>query len=244
MSTRIAALQAPPLAFAHRGARAHAPENTLEAFALAKTMGATGIETDAWRTADGEIVLVHDGSRPRLSFLPSVGILGRPISAMTRAALPAAIPTLAEYYEHCGTDLPLSVDIKDADAFDDLVAVARLHDASRLLWVCHGDIEVLARWRQACPDVKVVHSTRLDRLKRGPERHAADLTAAGIAAVNLRRDDWNAGLTTLYHRFGMLAFGWDAQETRHIAELIDIGIDAVYSDHVDRMVEALNRFYA
>ena len=48
---------------------------------------------------------------------------------------------------------------------------------------------------------------------------------------------------TLYHRFGVFAFGWDAQETRHIAGLIDAGIDAVYSDHVDRMMEVLNSFF-
>ena len=51
----------PPIGFAHRGARAHAPENTLEAFALALRLGATGLESDAWLTADGEVVLDHDG---------------------------------------------------------------------------------------------------------------------------------------------------------------------------------------
>jgi len=65
---------------------------------------------------------------------------------------------------------------------------------------------------------------------------------AGIDAVNFRREDWNGGLTTLYHRFGRLALGWDAQQARQIAELVDAGIDGVYSDHVDRMVETLARF--
>src|SRR6185436_7833703 len=50
----------PPIGFAHRGARAHAPENTLDAFALALRLGATGLETDLWLTADGIPVLDHD----------------------------------------------------------------------------------------------------------------------------------------------------------------------------------------
>ncbi|MQA17795.1 MAG: hypothetical protein GEV09_28165, partial [Pseudonocardiaceae bacterium] len=50
-------MKTPPIAFAHRGARAHAPENTLEAFALALRLGATGLESDVWLTADGEAVL-------------------------------------------------------------------------------------------------------------------------------------------------------------------------------------------
>ena len=50
-----------PLLFAHRGGRAHAPENTLEAFALALRLGATGLESDVWCSADGVPVLHHDG---------------------------------------------------------------------------------------------------------------------------------------------------------------------------------------
>ncbi|MDQ1372669.1 MAG: glycerophosphoryl diester phosphodiesterase, partial [Actinomycetota bacterium] len=51
----------PPIGFAHRGARAHAPENTLEAFQLALKLGATGLESDVWLTHDGVPVLDHDG---------------------------------------------------------------------------------------------------------------------------------------------------------------------------------------
>lgn len=232
----------PPIAFAHRGARAHARENTLEAFALAHEMGATGIETDAWITADGEIVLNHDKTVGRLPTFSTRRILGRPIASLPRSRLPGHIPTLGEYYEHRSADLPLSVDVKDESAFMGLIAVARDHGAAEQLWICHYDADVLQAWRSAAPEVRLVHSTRLDRLPRGPERHAADLAEAGIDAVNFHREDWNGGLTTLYHRFDLFAFGWDAQQARHIAELVDVGIDAVYSDHVDRMVETLALF--
>ncbi|MYA84437.1 MAG: glycerophosphodiester phosphodiesterase [Acidimicrobiaceae bacterium] len=242
MGTRIPALLAPPIAFAHRGARAHARENTLEAFVLARQMGATGIETDIWITADGEIVLNHDEAVGGLPTLSTRRILGRSIASLPRSRLPGHIPTLGEYYEHCGTDLPLSVDVKDAAAFAGLIAVARDHGAADRLWVCHHDVSVLQSWRAAAPEARLVHSTRLERLPRGPERHAADLAEAGIDAVNFRREDWNGGLTTLYHRFGRFALGWDAQQARQIAELVDAGIDGVYSDHVDRMVETLARF--
>ena len=51
----------PPIAFAHRGASAHARPNTLEAFRLGLRLGATGLESDVWLTADGIPVLDHDG---------------------------------------------------------------------------------------------------------------------------------------------------------------------------------------
>jgi hypothetical protein len=46
----------------------------------------------------------------------------------------------------------------------------------------------------------------------------------------------------LFHRFGVQAFGWDAQEVRHLRELLAMDIDAVYSDHVARMVATIGEF--
>jgi glycerophosphoryl diester phosphodiesterase len=235
LPTRIPSLRRPPLAFAHRGASAHAPENTIEAFELALRLGATGLESDVWLTADGAAVLVHDGG-------VRSGLRKRPISALDRSALPSEIPSLGELYAACGTAMDLSLDIKDPAAAERVVEIARAAGggAPERLWLCHPDWQVLAGWRR-WDDVRLVDSTRLDRIKEGAERRAAALASAGIDAVNLHHSDWTGGLATLFHRFDVLAFGWDAQLPRVLAELVDLGIDAVYSDHVDRMVEAVAR---
>jgi glycerophosphoryl diester phosphodiesterase len=102
---------------------------------------------------------------------------------------------------------------------------------------------VVAAWREVSTEVRLVDSTRLDRIKEGPERRAATLAGAGIDAVNMHHVDWTGGLVTLFHRFEVLAFGWDAQLPRVLGELVDMGIDAVYSDHVDRMVDAVAAAY-
>lgn len=56
-----------PLIFAHRGASAYAPENTLEAFALAAKMGADGVELDVRLSRDGELMVIHDEEIVRVS---------------------------------------------------------------------------------------------------------------------------------------------------------------------------------
>jgi glycerophosphoryl diester phosphodiesterase len=228
----------PPIGFAHRGARAQAPENTLEAFALGLKLGATGLETDAWITADGVVVLDHDG-------VVGGRVRKRPISAVARAELPSHVPTIDELYAQCGVDFELSVDVKDPAAAPGLVAAARAagNDAPERLWLCHHDWELVATWRRPYDDVRLVDSTWLKRMPQGPERRAAQLSAAGIDAVNLHRSEWTGGLTTLFHRFGVLSFGWDCQLERHLDETLDSGCDAVYSDHVDRMVDAVGRAY-
>lgn len=228
MTTRIGALWSPPVLFAHRGARANARENTIEAFELAKRLGATGIETDAWITRDGEVVLDHDGHARRFP--------RRWIADVDRADLNTHIPTLDEYYGVVGTDLPLSIDIKDPAAFDAVVAIARRHRAIDQLWICHSDLDCLVDWRDRAPECHLVNSTSLEKLPVSAEKRAAELAANRIEAINLRHGEWTGGLTTLFHRFDVLCFGWDAQHERQIARLIDQGIDAVYSDYVDRLV--------
>ena len=46
--------------FAHRGASAAAPENTLPAFQKALDMGVDGIELDVQCSRDGELVVIHN----------------------------------------------------------------------------------------------------------------------------------------------------------------------------------------
>ncbi|MDG6929239.1 MAG: glycerophosphodiester phosphodiesterase [Nitrososphaerota archaeon] len=49
-----------PLVFGHRGARGHAPENTLESFRLAGSMKVDGVEFDVHLSKDGQLVVIHD----------------------------------------------------------------------------------------------------------------------------------------------------------------------------------------
>ena len=224
----------PPITFAHRGARAQAPENTIEAFALGLKLGATGLESDVWLTSDGVAVLDHDG-------VVKSGVRRRPIREMSREQLPAHIPTLEELYATCGTAYDLSLDVKDPQAAAEVVRVARAAGADALprLWLCHHDWELVATWRRLADDVRLVDSTRIRRIKEGPERRAASLAEAGVDAINMHASDWTGGLTTLFHRFERVCFGWDAQLERVLVELLIQGVDGVYSDHVDRMVVAL-----
>jgi glycerophosphoryl diester phosphodiesterase len=236
MAPRLPSLLVPPIGFAHRGARAHHPENTIVAFEAALAMGATGLESDAWITRDGVAVLDHDG-------IVRHGLRRRSIAEVDRADLPDHIPTLAELYEACGTDVPLSLDVKDEDAARPVIDAARDAGGEALghLWLCHHDWTVAASWRELDPDVHLVDSTHLKRMKEGPERRAAALADAGVDAVNLHHSDWTGGLAALFHRFRRACFGWDAQHERVLDELLDMGLDGVYSDHVDRLTAALAR---
>ena len=236
MQQRLPSLLDPPITFAHRGARAYAPENTIEAFALALKLGASGLESDVWVTADGIAVLDHDGEVRVRRFKR------RPIGEMRRDQLPGHIPTLAELFEACGSDYHLSLDLKGPDTGGAVIEVVRRHAPGLLprLWLCHEDLDELAALRHVDEEVKLVDSTRLHRIDEGPERRAARLTELGIDGINLRKADWNGGLVALFHRFERTAFSWDLQHEHLLRPAFRMGLDGVYSDYVDRMVDAFN----
>lgn len=216
-----------PIGFAHRGARAHARENTLAAFALALEMGAEGLESDVWVTADGVAVLDHDGD-----------VAGRKIEGVDFAALPPHVPRLSDLYRECGTRFELSLDVKDARAAAEVLRVAGAANAVERLWLCHWNWKVLVPWREASRHVRLVDSTSARHMKTKGKR-AARMRNLGIDALNLRASEWTDALLDSMHAEGRLAFAWDLQQRRDLDAALARGVDAVYSDHVDRMQAAL-----
>jgi glycerophosphoryl diester phosphodiesterase len=221
-----------PIGFAHRGGASGRRENTLDAFASALRRGATGLESDAWITAEGQVVLHHDGvTGPR--WRP------RPISNQTRQELPVRVPSLGDLYRSCGRDFELSLDLKDLAALPAILAEAKARGTTRRLWLCQDDWRWLAGGRAVDADAGLVHSTRLGRVAGGLTAHAARLRDAGIDVLNLHRADWTAERVATVHAAGIRAFGWDAQSRRQIVALLRMDIDGVYSDHVGVLMAAI-----
>jgi glycerophosphoryl diester phosphodiesterase len=208
----------------------------MAAFRLAVKLGANGLESDVWLTSDGVAVLDHDGwVGPRWR--------RRPIAETMSTALPKHIPTLAELAELAQLhQLALSLDIKDAAAYD--VVGRTIADASADLvgrsYVCCEDFALLQSIAPRMRNLQLVDSSRLATMKAGPERRLADLSNLGVVGLNMHHTDWNGGLVTLAHRFNRLAFASDAQFEYQLTTTLLMGIDGLYSDWVDRMVDAAN----
>ena len=230
----------PPITFAHRGARTEAPENTLAAFRRALEQGARGLETDAWLSGDGEVVLVHDRVIRR-------GLRRRKVDATSADDLARLdVPRLADVYTELGATFELSIDVKDRAAADPIAQLARAaaDGAPGQLWLCHPSVGFLTDLRERLADVKLVHSRRSRHIDAPMERHASDLAERGIDAMNLHYTEWSAGLVALFHRFGVHAFAWDVQEVRHLRAMLRMNVDAVYCDRVDRMVTTVAEWAA
>lgn len=233
VGSRYPSLRQPPLGFARTGASADASADSLDAFASALTLGSPGLAAEAWLTSDRHVVL-HDGPSMRR------GLRRRPLSEMTRSQVPTHIPDLEELYDRCGIGFELALVVDEEATAEAVVATARdagLGAVGRL-WLCPPDWR-RGSWRTLSDDVRLVDVTRMRRITEGPERRAAALAAAGIDAISLPEGDWSAGLATLFHRFERLTFAGAVRHRRQLDAVLAMGVDAVSSDEVERMVEAL-----
>lgn len=106
--------------FAHRGASAYAPENTMESFELAAKQGADGIELDVHVTKDGEVVVTHDEKIDRVSngsgFIKDMTL--RELKRLSfhnhmESYVGAGIPTLREVLEYVSTtNMDVNIELK------------------------------------------------------------------------------------------------------------------------------------
>jgi glycerophosphoryl diester phosphodiesterase len=114
-----------PVAFAHRGGAAHAPENSWRAFEHAVGLGYRYLETDVQATLDGTLIAFHDRTLARLT-----GRTGR-IARMSHREVATAriggtepIPLLEDLLG-AWPDVRFNIDLKDAPAVEPLAAVLR-----------------------------------------------------------------------------------------------------------------------
>ena len=194
---------------------ADAPENSLEAFRLALFKGCRGLESDVWLDASGEPVL-HHGPPHKESRTPV---------------------SLAELFAVCGTDFDLSLDMKGPGTAERTVEVAHAagFDVSRL-WLCGGSGSSAA-WRAYDPDVKLVTDLRWrDALFRA-STVVPLIAEQTVDAVNLRHGRWTKRLVRTVHDAGLLAFAWDVNHRWTRRYVLGVGVDAIYSDHADLLVD-------
>jgi len=108
-----------PTIFAHRGASAYAPENTLAAFELAIQQGADALEMDLKLTADGEVVVIHDqtldrttGKRGKVGQTPLAELRKLDAGSHFDVAFKGEpVPTLREVFEKIGKRIPYNLEL-------------------------------------------------------------------------------------------------------------------------------------
>lgn len=227
------------LIWAHRGARADAPENTLPAFELAVEQGADGVEFDVQLTADGTVVVLHDetvdrttnGRGPvagmRLDDLRTLDASGG------RAGFAGArVPTLAETLDLLvPTGLRLNIELKNSEeAYPGLeeqvlAAVADRGIAERVVLSSFNHYSLRKLQKLDAPvELAMLYTDPLYK----PWRYAARL---GVAALHPPvRYLISPGYVRRAHAVGLAVRPWVVNSTRGLARMFAWGVDGVFTD--------------
>lgn len=144
-----------PIKVGHRGASAHAPENTLRAFELAARAGLDMVELDAHLSRDGEVMVIHDEDLRRTAGRPEA-VADLTAAELARVDLGAAqgVPRLRDVLAFARGRIGVYVELKGAGTGAGLAALVR-EGAADGVRLASGSFEppLVAELRAGAPEV-------------------------------------------------------------------------------------------
>jgi glycerophosphoryl diester phosphodiesterase len=215
--------------FCHRGCtEGVAAENTLEAFAEARRLGADGVELDVRLTADGALAIHHDAAIPGVGLIPELGV----------ADLPAHVPLLADVFPVC-EGMTVNVEIKNAPndpGWDHGEAVAALTAAAidEAGWT---DRVIVSSFQPATLRAVRVADPRLALgalwgFGDDPGPALAEAAAAGFRAVHPFVLSVGSALVERAHAAGLAVNVWTVNQPDDLRAMVALGVDAVITDRL------------
>lgn len=251
-----------PRAFAHRGASAHRPENTLEAFSLALSMGIKYLELDVWTSKDGHVVVFHDETLQRTTngkgplrtrtldelkrldagyWFKGNGEEGYPFRGKG-----ITIPTLDEVLKSL-PDAMLNIEIKQKSPpmEEPLRDVLVKNGALERVFLASEDHGVISRIRAAFRGEAATGASRREcwefvkwyatgrRGKLNIEAQALQIPEKFWGIDYLSR-----GLIKAAQSLGLEVHVWTVNDPKRIEGFLRLGVDGIMSDYPERLLSA------
>jgi glycerophosphoryl diester phosphodiesterase len=230
---------APMLRVGHRGARGHAPENTMASFAKGAEMGVDAVETDIQLSKDGEVVLIHDHTVDRTT---SGGGFVRDMTLAELKGLDAGgwydprfagerIPILAELLAWAKDRVGVALEIKNGPIYypgivEKTVRVVRRHGMERQVILISFDHLVLREAKTIAPEIAtgILYVGGL-----------VDAVAAARAALaDSLNPHWayvTPELVRAAHAAGIAVSAWNPNDAATLRMLSDMGVDSAGTDY-------------
>ncbi|WP_310831682.1 glycerophosphodiester phosphodiesterase [Paenibacillus pedocola] len=228
--------------FAHRGASAVCPENTMAAFRKSLELGATGIETDVQMSSDGGLVLIHDESLNRTAGAEGY-VKDRTLSQLLELDAGSwfgpefkdeRLPTLEELLDLLQErDTLLNIELKNGYFMypgmeEKVIAAVRDYGMSERVVLSSFNHYSLAYCKSLAPEIRtgILYGEGLYR----PWDYAATLQADALHAYHYAvLPEFVAEASennVVYHP-------WTVNDPGRMKELIDAGVAGIITDYPD-----------
>ncbi len=237
----------------HRGASAHAPENTIAAFELALNGGADGLEFDVRLARDGVPVVFHDETLDRMGGIAAsvesltsaelasidVGKLFRNKNQnRTADARPETVPTLAgtlERFENFPGELFIELKCTDADAerlTDAVCEVVKLSSLLPQVIIKSFKLAVIPRVRSQLASVRTaaLFAPKIMTILR-KEKHLVTLAKEfGADELSMHYSLATRKLCDRAAAHGMPVHVWTVNNPRWVKRAYRLGIRSLITD--------------
>jgi glycerophosphoryl diester phosphodiesterase len=222
------------LRIGHRGASAHAPDNTLTSIRRAAELGADAVEIDLQVTGDGQVVVVHD------PFLTDRQGHILPVASSALSRLQAVdlgqgerVPLFTDALSLClELDLGIYVELKDARAIPALFAAFREHDLAHRTVIGAFRPDWLAEVKTRIPNAST--SILFSSIHVDPVQLARSIGAEYVHPCWERYAHPSSLLSPYWvqrvreAQLGILC--WHEERPEEIAGLRQVGVDGICSD--------------
>ena len=252
-----------PVNFAHRGGSKIVPENTIEGFREAVSLGPVVLEVDVRTSADGSVVVIHDETvdrttngtgdvaRMTLAELQSLDA-GYRFTPDDGATFPwrgrgVTIPTLEAVYREF-PDRPINIELKgerpgsEAALWRTIAAiggeprtlvVADSADAINRFRVASGGTVATAASSGELVKFRLLSLLRLGRLYNAPFQALQPPDAYKGIRIVTR------GLVRAAHRSGFRVDVWTIDDEADMHRLLELGVDGIMTDRPDILTRVL-----
>ena len=220
------------LCLGHRGARGHAPENTLASVRKAIELGADWIEIDVYYV-DGELVVFHDDRLERttngqgLLMLQSFDYL-----RSLDAGEGEQIPTLGEVFEVAADKVGINVELKGPRTAEPVVRFLqeRGADLSRVLLSSfrHDELRLVQQLDSGIPLGALFVELPVDAIEQAQ--------ALGAWSINPAKEAVTEAFVAVAHAAGLQVLVFTVNEVAEMERLQGLGVDGLFTDYPDRLV--------
>jgi glycerophosphoryl diester phosphodiesterase len=248
---------------AHRGSSGAAPENTLAAVELAITQRADVIENDIQRTADGELVIVHDTTLARTTDVEEVFPDRAPwnVRDFTLAEIKQLdagswfapefagerVPTLEEWVQAVGRNAGMLLEAKEPQLYPGIeVDIDKeLRSLPVFTWALgHDKVAVQSfdhEWLRSYDQLAVDVPVGL-LFAGGPPSEAQLVDAATWAdQANPALGDMTEATVDQIHSYGLETHVWTVNGGQDMRRAINWGVDGVITNYPQVLVDLLRR---
>jgi glycerophosphoryl diester phosphodiesterase len=230
-----------PIIFAHRGACAHAPENTLAAFELALAQQADAIELDVKLSADGQVIVHHDATVDRTTnghgalkdmSLDELKALDAG-SSFSEAFKGEKIPTLDEVFETVGKRTFINVELTNyTTPRDELVEtvcmLVKKHKLQKRILFSSFFASNLSKARSYLPDVPCGLLAFNGLL--GIWARSFGFAFGKFEALHPALKDMTQQQVARVHRLNRRVHVWTVNDERDMRRLFGWGVDGIFTD--------------